>query len=259
MPPGISRALQAVATELVAALICFALGLVLVLGVPGVAQALRGVSEALFGRPDLPADQTRIALSLALTPLATLLAALLYRQIGRALDQSHALSERPPEPGPGTALLPSLVTTPAPLLPAAALTFAHLGAAVAGSYLLGFLMDLLGAPVAEQPVVLELVAAGGPALTSLACSALLLAPLGEEWFFRGGLFRRLAPAGPLPAYLVSALLFATFHGNLQGFVVYLWLGLVFARTHATTGRLGCAVLVHFGNNAITLASLLAAM
>lgn len=256
MLPGISRTLQAVATELIAALICFALGLTLVLGIPGVPEALRAVTEALFGRPDLPADEAQIALSLALTPLATLLAALLYRQIGRALDQAHGLSERPPKPGPGSWLLPSPTRTAVPPLPAAGLSAAHLVAAVAGSYLLGFLMDLLGAPVAEQPLVLDLVAAGGPALTSLACSALLLAPLGEELFFRGGLFRRIAPFGPLPAYLVSALLFATFHGNLQGFVVYLWLGLVFARAQATTGRLACAVLVHFGNNAITLVTLL---
>jgi membrane protease YdiL (CAAX protease family) len=54
--------------------------------------------------------------------------------------------------------------------------------------------------------------------------------------------------------VTSALLFAAIHLNLQGFVVYAWLGLVFARVYVVTGRLGAAVAVHFGNNAITLAA-----
>ena len=52
------------------------------------------------------------------------------------------------------------------------------------------------------------------------------------------------------------MLFAAFHGNIHGFAVYLWLGLVFAGVYAATGRLSCAIAVHFGNNAITLLTLL---
>lgn len=238
------RRAQTLGTELFAALACFALGLILVLGVPGVSAALRAATEAILGRPDLPPESAQVALSLALTPLATLVAALLYRQVSRALDQTH----NPPQP---PIVLP--LASPLRSLGAAAL---HLAAAVLGSYLLGLLMDLLGRPVAEQAVVLELVRAGGPALGSLTFSALVLAPIAEEAFFRGGLFRRLTPAGAAPAYLISALLFALFHGNLQGLVVYFWLGLVFARAFAVTGRLSVAVAVHFGNNALTLLALL---
>lgn len=236
----VKRVAQSVATELVAAVACFAVGLVAVLAVPGVADGLRALVAAMFGRPDLPPDKARVALSLALTPAATLVGALLYRQVGRAID------EAPPAP----------LSARPPLLRAAVLVLAHLIAAVVGSYALGFLMQLLGAPVAEQAIVLELVGAGGPALASLALSALVLAPLGEELFFRGLLFRRLQQnAGAWPAFAVSALLFASFHGNLRGLVVYVWLGLVFARAYASTGRLWCAIAVHFGNNAITLATL----
>lgn len=238
----VQRAALAIATELLTALTCFAAGLVVVFGVPGVADLVRGATEALFGRPNLPAEQVKIALSLALTPAATLAAALLYRPIGRALDHDVPPAVSTPRPGPGLA---------------AGLVVAHLAAAVVGSYLLGVLMTLLGAPVAEQPVVLELVAAGGPALASLTLSALVLAPIGEEWFFRGLLFARIARgAGPVAAYATSALLFAAFHGNLRGLVIYLWLGLVFAHALARTGRLSCAIAVHFGNNAITLLTLL---
>lgn len=234
--------MQATATELLAALLCFAAGIVFVLAVPGVASGLRWLVEAAFGRPDLAPDRARAASSLVLTPIATLLAALLYSRLGRALQ--------PDVP-------PVLAGDRRPAaLAATGLTGLHLAAAVLGSSALAFLMNLLGAPVAEQKLVLELVAAGGPALASLTLAALILAPLGEEWFFRGLLFRRLrGEAGPWPAYVCSALLFALFHGNIHGLVIYLWLGLVFARAYASTGRLACAVAVHFGNNALTLAAL----
>lgn len=234
--------MQGAATELLAALLCFGAGVVLVLAVPGVASGLRWLVEAAFGRPDLPPDRARAAASLVLTPVATLIAAFLYGRLGQALQP-----EVPPvlaadrRPGP---------------LAAAGLTGLHLAAAVLGSSALAVLMNLLGAPVAEQALVLDLVGAGGPALASLALAALVLAPIGEEWFFRGLLFRRLrGEAGPWPAYLGSALLFAVFHGNIHGLVIYAWLGLVFARAYATTGRLPCAMAVHFGNNALTLAAL----
>ena len=88
-------------------------------------------------------------------------------------------------------------------------------------------------------------------------SALLLAPLGEELFFRGLVFRRVAHrAGMWPGLVTSALLFAVFHGNIHGLVIYLWLGLVFAGVYVATGRLSCAIAVHFGNNAITLIALM---
>ena len=231
-----------VATELLVSLACFAAGLVLVFGVPGAAELVRSISAAVFGRPDLPPDKARIALSLALTPTATLAAALLYCTIGRALDRE----------GPPAAPVPR-----APPAQAVGLVLAHIAAAVGGSYVLGFLMNLAGAPVAEQPIVLELVAAGGPAVASLAVSALVRAPIGEELFVRGLLFTRVARgAGPVAAYALSAGLFAVFHGNLQGLVIYAWLGLVFAHALARTGRLPCAIAVHFGNNAITLVTLL---
>jgi membrane protease YdiL (CAAX protease family) len=233
-----------IASEIVTAVGCFAAGLVLILGIPGVADGLRAAIQALFGRPVLPPDQAKVALSLALTPIATLVGALLYDRLARLFD-----------PGPRSPLVPPAQM---PRLPrAATISLVYLGAAVVGSYALGFLMQLLGVPIAEQPLVLDLVAAGGPALSSLVFSALALAPLGEELFFRGLVFRRVAQrAGMWPALVTSALLFAVFHGNIHGLVVYFWLGLVFAGVYAATGRLSCAVAVHFGNNAITLLTLL---
>ncbi|MDC0720756.1 CPBP family intramembrane glutamic endopeptidase [Nannocystis bainbridge] len=245
MSPAATDRISVIASEIVTAVGCFAAGLVLILGIPGVADGLRAAFAALFGQPVLPPDQAKIALSMALTPIATLCGAFLYDRLGRLFD-----------PGPLPPLVPAAQQ---PRLPrAATISLVYLCTAVVGSYALGFLMQLLGAPIAEQRLVLDLVAAGGPALASLVFSALALAPLGEELFFRGLVFRRIAHrAGMWPALVTSSLLFAVFHGNLQGLVVYLWLGLVFAGVYAATGRLSCAVAVHFGNNAITLLTLLA--
>jgi membrane protease YdiL (CAAX protease family) len=156
---------------------------------------------------------------------------------------------------------PAPFAAPAPPLTALGQVLLHLLLAVLGSYVLAIAMHLLGFPVAEQPLVVEISTGPrlGPEIAVLTISALLLAPLGEELLFRGQLFRRLAARAGLPAaYVTTALLFAAIHLNLQGFVVYAWLAVVFARVYVVTGRLGAAVAVHFGNNAITLAALLLA-
>ena len=138
----------------------------------------------------------------------------------------------------------------------------HLLLAVFGSFALALLMQALGAPVVEQTLVTEITAGADlrrPELAMLCFSALALAPLAEELFFRRQLFGRIRRGGgPFAAYLASALIFAAFHNNLQGLVVYLWLGVVFASAYARTGRISAAIAVHFGNNAFTLVALLTA-
>ncbi len=224
----------------------FFVALVLIVGVPGVQGAIFGLEEALFGRPALSPDKVRQIEGIVLTPLATLLAAFLYRWLGRNVDRAAELA--PPAP-------------PRPAGPLATAGWVVLGVplAVRGTTALPLLIHALGAPVAEQALVLEIVGGADPLrpeLAILAFSALALAPVAEELFFRRQLFGRIRRAGgPVPAYLASALLFAAFHNNLQGFIVYAWLGLVFAATYARTGRITAAIAVHFGNNAVTLAAL----
>lgn len=131
-------------------------------------------------------------------------------------------------------------------------------AAIGGSVVIGLIMQLVGVPVEEQSTVLDIVGeaqrgeAFGPAIT-LVVSAVVLAPVFEEWLFRGNLFvRTRARAGSAAAYIVSALAFAAIHGNPSGLPVYAWLAICFAGTMVATGRLGAAVAVHMGNNAIVL-------
>jgi len=233
--------------EILMAAVAFFAGLLFIMAVPGVPAAIFWLEEAVFGRPALSPDKVRQIQGVVLTPLATLCAAGFYSWLGRNVDRA--------------------ASQPEPVLPPAARLLAtlgwvalHLVLAVLGSFALALLMQALGVPVVEQTLVLEITSDADlrrPELAILCFSALVLAPLAEELFFRRQLFGRIRRGGgPLAAYLASALIFAAFHNNLQGLVVYVWLGLVFASTYVRTGRIGAAIAVHFGNNAFTLAVLL---
>lgn len=153
--------------------------------------------------------------------------------------------------------VPELASVPRAL--GVALT--HTILALGGSMLIALALQALGLEVQEQAVIQEIVAGGlgwRPALIGLGVGAVILAPLTEEWLFRGLLFRRLwLLDAPAAAYLMPALIFAAIHFNPTGLLTYLWLGVVFAHAYRLTGRLWVAMLVHFGNNAFTFAVLLA--
>ncbi len=81
----------------------------------------------------------------------------------------------------------------------------------------------------------------------------VLTPVAEELIFRGLIFRRLRWAlDAVPAMLLSALLFAIFHGNLlQGiysFAIGVLLAFVYERTHS----LLAPVFVHVGANLVSV-------
>ncbi|MEE9385751.1 MAG: type II CAAX endopeptidase family protein [Nannocystaceae bacterium] len=139
-------------------------------------------------------------------------------------------------------------------------------ALIAGSALISLLLHCAGVPAQEQPQVRAITDGGwrwDPELMTLALGALILAPIGEEWLFRGLLFRRLwlgmGPGiAPKVAYPVTALLFAAAHYNPSGVAVYVWQAVVFGGAYRLTGRLWFAMLLHFANNALTLVMLLSA-
>ena len=129
--------------------------------------------------------------------------------------------------------------------------------AFALSGLVGLLQEVAGFPVREQEPLLK-------ALKQIPVAAALpwvavVAPLGEETFFRGYLFRFLAARTPLwLAYAASACAFAGIHWNPSGFLVYATIALVLAGAYRRTGLLLVPVLAHAVHNAITLMVLYAA-
>ncbi|MEZ4385273.1 MAG: CPBP family intramembrane glutamic endopeptidase [Nannocystaceae bacterium] len=203
------------------------------------------ISAGVLPRPQA---QSPSALSFLYSPLCLLAGAGLYAGFARLLD------------GDAEATPPLIAAAERPGAAAAAgITLLHVALAIVGSYVLSLVMALVGVPIVEQETILEITGQGlslRPELMLLGVSALLAAPVAEELLLRGVFFRRLwHQIGPEAAYLASAIAFAAIHGNPKGVLVYLWLGLVFARAYARTGRLSCAIATHFGNNAITLAIL----
>jgi membrane protease YdiL (CAAX protease family) len=126
--------------------------------------------------------------------------------------------------------------------------------AFALSGMVAWLQELAGVPVHEQEPLLK-------ALKDIPMAAAfpwvaVVAPLGEETFFRGYLFRFLASRTPRwLAYGASACAFAGIHLNPSGFLVYVAIALVLAGAYRRTGALLVPFLAHAVHNAITLIAL----
>jgi len=92
----------------------------------------------------------------------------------------------------------------------------------------------------------------------------LLAPLAEEWFFRGVLFRallaglgRVVPRiATVAAVLISACLFALAHGEPLQFAGLAFVGVVLAVVLCRTQRLLPSVITHVSFNAVALGALI---
>ncbi len=187
--------------------------------------------------------------------LATAVAAAFYGWVGPRWAEATRNGDAEPEPA---------VQLRAPSCSwgrVAATVVVGIVVALVGSITLGLILDAVGLGVQEQSSVVKIAEdarGGGPIDQAivLAVSALLIAPVAEEWLFRRLLFVRLmGTTGRGFAYLVSALAFAAIHGNPAGIVIYLWLGLVFASVLDRTGHWWAAAAVHMGNNGYVLAVL----
>jgi membrane protease YdiL (CAAX protease family) len=139
-----------------------------------------------------------------------------------------------------------------------ALLVGLVGAAVAfgASWAVAALQRLVGVPVHEQEWILQAIAEPG-ALKRVFPLFVVVAPLGEELFFRGyvfGFLERRAGAGW--AYAASALLFAAIHFNLSGLLVYTAIGLVLAGIYHVSGSLVAPITAHMGFNALVVMTII---
>jgi len=126
-----------------------------------------------------------------------------------------------------------------------------LAAVVAGAGI-GFLMEWLGFPVREQPILIELLS--DPAtLLLLVPWVVFAAPISEEVFFRGYVFKFLSrKAGFVAGLLISSGLFAVVHLNLSGLPVYLVVGAIFALIYSRSSNLLAPITAHVAYNGILL-------
>lgn len=92
----------------------------------------------------------------------------------------------------------------------------------------------------------------------LGVSVMALAPLSEELFFRGFLFRAVQGKAGLAAGLVlSALAFSLFHLNVGVVVPFFAIGLIFAWAYYASGSLWTTIAAHTIFNAISFVATLA--
>lgn len=92
----------------------------------------------------------------------------------------------------------------------------------------------------------------------LVLSVVVMAPLAEEWFYRGMLLSALARRmGPVAATVASSAVFALIHLEPILFPGLFVFALVLAWLTIRTGRIGVAVVAHLAFNATTVVQLLA--
>jgi len=117
---------------------------------------------------------------------------------------------------------------------------------------IGLLQATLGFAIEEQAWLIELLSEDGAAL-GLVPWIVVVAPLAEEMFFRGYLFRFLHErVGPRVAYPLSAACFSLIHFHIPGLLVYFVVGLLFAWACRRTATLAAAVVAHVVYNGAAL-------
>ncbi len=119
-------------------------------------------------------------------------------------------------------------------------------------------MYRLGTPVQEQGWVSSVANQGGGTFIAFLGLALVVAPIGEELFFRGHVFRHLAARGErVVAYLFSSGVFAAAHGNNpSGLPIYFAYGLVLAWSFDRWRSLVVPIVAHAVVNAAAIGALM---
>lgn len=91
---------------------------------------------------------------------------------------------------------------------------------------------------------------------AVALAGGVMAPIAEELFFRGFVFRSyIRTRGPLAAYLGSSLLFAALHFNLPALLPILALAATLCWAYQRTGSIVPGVVGHALNNMVAFAAL----
>jgi len=124
-------------------------------------------------------------------------------------------------------------------------------------FLSELVLQKLHRPVEDQLAVTMILGAKPWVRAYLIFFAVVLAPLGEEFFFRGLLFSLLKRFGwPKLGWLFTSFLFALFHTNAPAFLPLFALALALTWLYEKTGGLLAPVMAHSLFNTANLALLL---
>lgn len=117
----------------------------------------------------------------------------------------------------------------------------------------GVFLSLLSNFIEYKNFPMELMLQNVPIFNYLIFMCLVPA-ICEEVFFRGTLTNAYNVYGERFAIVVSALVFALFHFDIQNFIAPFLLGLLFASLIEVTGSILPAILGHFVNNVLAVLS-----
>lgn len=115
----------------------------------------------------------------------------------------------------------------------------------------GVFLSLLSNFVEYKNFPMELMLQNVPIFNYLIFMCLVPA-ICEEVFFRGTLTNAYNVYGEKFSIIVSALVFALFHFDIQNFIAPFLLGLLFASLIEVTGSILPAIVAHFVNNVIAV-------
>jgi membrane protease YdiL (CAAX protease family) len=121
-------------------------------------------------------------------------------------------------------------------------------------YLSEILLQMLHQPLSDQRAVEAIVNAKSPALRGyLFFFAIIIAPVAEEFFFRGLVFSAAQKAGwPKTGWIGSSLLFAAIHGSAPVFLPLFAFALVLVWLYQKTQGLLAPIAAHAAFNAINV-------
>ena len=105
----------------------------------------------------------------------------------------------------------------------------------------------------EAAETLALAGARGPVLAAIFVGAVIVAPIGEELFFRGHLFRWTASrCGLRYAYVLTAAIFAVGHLNPPGIPGYAVAAVIFGWSYDRWRTLVVPIVAHMTMNGVGL-------
>ncbi len=118
-------------------------------------------------------------------------------------------------------------------------------------WLIAVSLDHFHIETPDQKIVEILASASLSGRVALGITAVLLAPIAEEFIFRGILYPAIKHAGfPRLAFWGTAALFAVIHGNLVALLPFMLLALVLTWLYEQSDNLLATITAHATFNAI---------
>lgn len=124
---------------------------------------------------------------------------------------------------------------------------------IIGSALVSAALQAVGIHQTQEQMFEGVLNASLPQFIGVLLAGAVIAPIAEETFFRGYVFTAARRTyGLIPAFVLSALLFAVAHLNLQAFIPILLIGVAFCYVYWKTGSLVPSMIAHMINNGFAL-------